>query len=80
MDRIVREVMEPSQPVSTTLTELRDLYLAVVQHEAHLASKAYGPERRALLRGAIQLLDTARPPGSARASAPAPIRCGPSTR
>ncbi|WP_437765668.1 hypothetical protein WME77_00940 [Sorangium sp. So ce764] len=59
MDRIVREVMEPSQPVSTTLTELRDLYLAVVQHQAQLASKAYGPERRALLRGAIQLLDTA---------------------
>ncbi|WP_437293717.1 hypothetical protein [Sorangium sp. So ce426] len=59
MDRIVREVMEPSQPVSTTVTELRDLYLAVVQYEAQLASKAYGPERRALLRGAIQLLDTA---------------------
>ncbi|WP_437606090.1 hypothetical protein WMF20_34310 [Sorangium sp. So ce834] len=59
MDRIVREVMEPSQPISTTLTELRDLYLSVVQYEAPLASKAYGPERRALLRGAIQLLDTA---------------------
>ncbi|KYF84671.1 hypothetical protein BE18_37905, partial [Sorangium cellulosum] len=59
MDRIVREVMEPSQPISTTVTELRDLYLAVVQYEAPLASKAYGPERRALLRGAIQLLDTA---------------------
>ncbi|AUX32643.1 MULTISPECIES: hypothetical protein [Sorangium] len=59
MDRIVREVMEPSQPISTTLTELRDLYLAVVQYEAALASKAYGPERRALLRGAMQLLDTA---------------------
>ncbi|WP_437994175.1 hypothetical protein [Sorangium sp. So ce145] len=59
MDRIVREVMEPSQPVSTTLTELRDLYLSVVQYEAQLASKAYGPERRALLRRSIQLLDTA---------------------
>ncbi|KYF56400.1 hypothetical protein BE04_02210, partial [Sorangium cellulosum] len=59
MDRIVREVMEPSQPISTTLTELRDLYLSVVQYEAPLASKAYGPERRALLRAAIQLLDTA---------------------
>ncbi|KYF49256.1 hypothetical protein BE04_34915, partial [Sorangium cellulosum] len=59
LDRIVREVMEPSQPISTTLTELRDLYLSVVHYEAPLASKAYGPERRALFRGAIQLLDTA---------------------
>ncbi|AUX22143.1 hypothetical protein SOCEGT47_026440 [Sorangium cellulosum] len=59
MDRIIREVMEPSQPISTTLIELRDLYLTVAQYEAQLASKAYGPERRALLRGAIQLLDTA---------------------
>lgn len=59
MDRIVREVMEPNQPISTTLIELRDLYLTVAQYEAELASKAYGPERRALLRGAIQLLDTA---------------------
>lgn len=59
MSRIVREVMEPSQPISTTLIELRDLYLTVVQHEALLAEKAYGPERRALFRGAIQLLETA---------------------
>ncbi|WP_437674477.1 hypothetical protein [Sorangium sp. So ce131] len=59
MDRVVREVMEPSQPASTTLIELRDLYLAVVHHEAALATRAYGPERRALFRGAIQLLDTA---------------------
>ena len=34
MDRIVREVMEPGQAISTTITELRDLYLTVTGEEA----------------------------------------------
>jgi hypothetical protein len=60
MRRIVREVMEPSQATDTTLTELRDLYLTVVEHQTALVAKKYGPERRALFRDAIRLADTAQ--------------------
>ena len=59
MDRIVREIMEPSQSVDTTVTELRDLYLAVTEHQAPLAAVSYGPERRALFRDGIRLAATA---------------------
>jgi hypothetical protein len=56
--RVVREVMEPSQPVPTTLTELRDLYLTVIQHKEALDRVTYVSEKRDLLRAAIRLLDT----------------------
>ncbi len=59
MDRIVREVQEPSQPIATTLIELRDLGLSVTSYEAKLAAVNYGPPRRALLRDAIRLVATA---------------------
>lgn len=59
MDRVVREVMEPAQGISTTITELRDLYLSVTMHEAPLAAVGYGAPRRALFRDAIRLVATA---------------------
>jgi len=59
MDKIVREPMEPSQPVDTTLTELRDLYLAVKAHAVRLDGVNYGADRRALLRDGIRLAATA---------------------
>jgi hypothetical protein len=59
MDRVVREVQEPSQAIATSLTELRDLSLSVTSHESKLAAVNYGPARRALLRDAIRLLATA---------------------
>lgn len=59
MDRIVREVMEPAQAISTTITELRDLYLTVTAHEAPLAAVSYGALRRALFRDAVRLVTTA---------------------
>lgn len=59
MDRVVREVQEPSQPIATALIELRDLSLSVTSYEAKLAATNYGPARRALLRDAIRLVATA---------------------
>jgi hypothetical protein len=59
MDRIVREVMEPAQAISTTITELRDLYLSVDTHQAQLSAVTYGAPRRALLRDSIRLVATA---------------------
>lgn len=59
MDHIVREVLEPAQPVSTTLIELRDLALTVHQHAAELATKGYGAEKRTAFFNAIRMLDTA---------------------
>jgi hypothetical protein len=59
MDRVVREVQEPGQPIATALIELRDLSLSVTTYEARLAAANYGPARRALLRDAIRLVATA---------------------
>jgi hypothetical protein len=59
MDRIVREVMEANQPIGTTLTELRDLYLSVSLYDKALTTKRYGAPRRQLFASAIRLLDTA---------------------
>ena len=59
MDRIVRETMEPAQPIATTVLELRDLYLSVVAYAPQLASVNYGPARSALLRDSIRLVSTA---------------------
>lgn len=59
MDRVVREVMESGQAISTTLTELRDLYLTVAMYEAQLAAVSYGEPRRTLFRDAIRLVTTA---------------------
>ena len=59
MDRVVREVMESGQAISTTITELRDLYLTVSAHEAPLAAVNYGAPRRTLFRDAIRLVTTA---------------------
>jgi hypothetical protein len=58
MDRIVREVQEPSQPVATTAIELRDLYLTVSAYEPQLAAVNYGPARRAFFRDGIRLVAT----------------------
>lgn len=59
MDRVVREVQEPSQPTATTLIELRDLSLSVTSYEAKLVAVNYGPARRACFRDAIRLVATA---------------------
>lgn len=59
MDQIVKEVQEANQPVPTTLTELRDLMLAIHAHQPALAAKKYDETKRAALRDAIRLLDTA---------------------
>lgn len=59
MDRVVREVQEPSQPIATSLIELRDLSLSVTSYEAKLAAVNYGPARRAFFRDAIRLVATA---------------------
>ena len=59
MDRVVREVMESGQAISTTITELRDLYLTVSAHEAPLAAVNYGAPRRTLFRDSIRLVTTA---------------------
>ncbi len=59
LDRIVREVQEPSQPIATTVIELRDLYLSVTSYEPQLAAVNYGPARRAFFRDGIRLIATA---------------------
>ncbi|TKD09735.1 hypothetical protein [Polyangium fumosum] len=58
-DKIVRESLAPNQPIGVTLTELRDLFLAVTQHAAQLDAHNYAAGRRALFRDAIRLLETA---------------------
>jgi hypothetical protein len=58
MDTLVKEVQEPNQPVSVTLTELRDLALTVHQHKPELDAKSYTAEQRAALCDAIRLADT----------------------
>lgn len=60
MDRVVREVQAPSQPITTTLVELRDLYLSVREHTPALTAVGYDDKRRGFFRDAIRLLDTAR--------------------
>jgi hypothetical protein len=59
MNRVVREVLAPNQAIDTTRIELRDLYLSVDMYSDKLAARKYGPERRALFRDAIRLLETA---------------------
>ena len=59
MDRVVREVMEAGQAISTTITELRDLYLTVNAYDAPLAAVNYGLPRRTLFRDSIRLVATA---------------------
>jgi hypothetical protein len=59
MGRVVHEVFEPAQALSTTLTEARDLYLSVREHRIPLAAVKYDGVRGALFRDAIRLLDTA---------------------
>jgi len=58
-DKIVRESLAPNQPIGVTVTELRDLFLAVTQHAAQLDAHNYAAARRALFRDAIRLLETA---------------------
>jgi hypothetical protein len=60
MDRIVREVFEPNQPVGITLAELRDLFAATGTHRGALSARQYNSTRRNALRDAIRLLDTAQ--------------------
>jgi hypothetical protein len=60
IDRIVREVFEPQQAVSVTLTELRDLYSATDAHRGALSARQYNATRRNALRDAIRLVDTAQ--------------------
>ena len=59
MDRIVREVLGPEQAISTTITEVRDLYLSVSRHKTQLDAVNYGPPRRTFFRDGIRLLVTA---------------------
>lgn len=58
IDRIVREIQGPNQPVENTLTELRDLYLNVALHLPALERVDYDEKRRAALRDGIRLLAT----------------------
>ncbi|MBI4817448.1 MAG: hypothetical protein HY791_14400 [Deltaproteobacteria bacterium] len=59
MDRVVTEVLAPSQPVSETLTELQDLYVAVRTYSTDLAAKNYGADRVERFKNAIRLGQTA---------------------
>jgi hypothetical protein len=59
MNRVVREIMEPSQPIDTTVIELRDLLLTVDAYTMALDAVSYGPERRTLFRDSIRLVATA---------------------
>jgi len=58
MDKIVKQVQEPNQPVNITLTELRDLALSLEQHASELDKMGYDPSRRTLFKNAIRLLAT----------------------
>lgn len=60
MDAVVKEVFEPDQMVSTTLTELRDVALAVRQYEAQLDKVKYGADKRNALLDSIRLAATAQ--------------------
>lgn len=60
MPRVIREEMGPEQPVTVTVTELRDLYLAASENTAALEAVNYDQARRTLFRDAIRLLDTAQ--------------------
>lgn len=60
MDQLVKEVQEPNQPANDTLAELRDLALAVHEHEPKLDSVNYGPAKRTQLLDAIRLLSTSQ--------------------
>lgn len=59
MDSIIREVMEPNQPIQTTIIELRDLYLSLSRETTRLAKVGYDATRRGRLRDGIRLLVTA---------------------
>ena len=51
MDVVVKEVQEPDQPVSTTLTELRDLAIAVNLYKGeHLHESVRAPELSYVVR------------------------------
>jgi hypothetical protein len=50
--------MGPAQPIPTTLTELRDLYLTVTLHASALSAVNYKAPRREQFRDSIRLLDT----------------------
>jgi hypothetical protein len=58
MAKVVRETMGPAQPIPTTLTELRDLYLTVTLHAPALEAVNYKAARREAFRDSIRLLDT----------------------
>lgn len=60
MDAIVKEVQEPNQPVSTTLTETRDLLLILRDHEAELDKVKYDAAKRLAFLQAIRLAATAQ--------------------
>jgi hypothetical protein len=60
MAKMAKEIQEPNQPMSTTLTELRDLALTVEQHTAQLDAVKYGADKRAQFLDSIRLLDTAQ--------------------
>lgn len=59
MDSIIREVMEPNQPIQTTIIELRDLHLSLSRETTRLAKVGYDATRRGRLRDGIRLLVTA---------------------
>ncbi|MBI2377932.1 MAG: hypothetical protein HYV07_28270 [Deltaproteobacteria bacterium] len=58
INAVVPEILAPSQPVRDTLTELRDLFLAVDDNRSRLAARGYGEARVNAFRDAIILLDT----------------------
>ena len=60
MDVVVKEVQEPDQPVSTTLTELRDLAIAVNLYKGELEKKGYDAAKRTGLLDAIRMTATAQ--------------------
>jgi hypothetical protein len=57
ISRVVREVLEPNQPVDTTLTELRDVYLSALFFETALSQANYEKSRRTSLQSALRLLE-----------------------
>ncbi|MFO0588122.1 MAG: hypothetical protein U0441_11310 [Polyangiaceae bacterium] len=59
MDQIVKEVQEPNQPANDTLAELRDLAVALHEHEPKLDSVNYGAAKRTQFLDSIRLLSTA---------------------
>jgi len=59
MDKVVKEIQEPNQPIPTTLTELRDLALTVHHYAPALDAKNYLPALRTAFYDVIRLIDTA---------------------